>query len=71
MQTRTKPIFSSEQHKKAETDPLLKELMGDYLMLIKAQDDQERFSPEQRKDFRVARVMTAGSLAHRYGIRVE
>lgn len=66
-----RPVFTVDEHRRAESDPELKQLMGDYLVLIKAQDDAERFSPEQRKDFRVARVMTAGSLAHRYGIRIE
>ena len=71
MQPPGKPIFSSEEHRRAESDPELKRLMGNYLIFRKGQDDAERFSPEQRQDIRLGRMKVAASLAHRYGIRVE
>jgi hypothetical protein len=64
-------VFTVEQHQRAETDPELKRLMGNYLIFRKGQDDAERFSPEQRQDIRLGRMKVAASLAHRYGIRVE
>jgi hypothetical protein len=64
-------VFTVDEHRRAESDPELRRLIGNYLIFRRGQDDAERFSPEQRQDIRLGRMKVAASLAHRYGIRVE
>lgn len=65
-----RPVFTVDEHRRAESEPALRELMKDYLHFAWAAN-QQAFSADLRKEARIARMMTAGSLAHRYGIRVE